>query len=57
LWGDGATANALLVGIIWAFFHQHFASQEKLVYRLFTDDGEAMTWLQEQVIIQPSRSE
>jgi hypothetical protein len=49
--------NALLVGIIRAFFHQHFASQEKLVYRLFTDDGEAMTWLQEQVTIHSSKSE
>jgi hypothetical protein len=41
--------NALLVGIIRAFFHQYFARQEKLIYRLFTDETEAMAWLEEQV--------
>jgi hypothetical protein len=41
--------NALLVGIIRAFFHQYFARQEKLIYRLFTDEAEAMTWLEQQV--------
>ena len=42
--------NALLVGIIRAFFHQFFARQEKLVYRLFTDEAEAMTWLEDRVV-------
>jgi hypothetical protein len=46
--------NALLVGIIRAFFHQYFARQEKLVYRLFTDEAEAMAWLEEQVITSKS---
>ena len=46
--------NALLVGIIRAFFHQFFARQEKLVYRLFTDETEAMTWLEERVSISKS---
>jgi hypothetical protein len=49
--------NALLVGIIKAFFYQHFATQEKLIYRLFTDDAEGMAWLQEQVQIHSSTSE
>lgn len=48
--------NALLVGIIRAFFHQFFARQEKLVYRLFTDETEAMTWLEEQVTAYKSDS-
>jgi hypothetical protein len=41
--------NALLVGIIRAFFHQYFARQEKLIYRLFTHEAEAMAWLEAQV--------
>ena len=48
--------NALLVGIIRAFFYQHFAKQEKLIYRLFTDDAEGLAWLQEQVQIHSSSS-